>query len=71
VQLGDGTQKHDPQFQAAVDPADDWATPLVREAAVLMSAAEFVAVHDPSATGRRPCPLPDVCPLCRGKQVTE
>lgn len=71
VQLGDGTEKHEPQLQAAVPPDEDWATPLVREAAVLMSAAEFVAVHDPGAAGRRPCPLPDVCPLCRGKQVTE
>lgn len=71
VQLGDGTEKHEPQVQAAVDPDDDWATELVREAAVLMSAAEFVAVHDPATTSSKPCPLPEVCPLCRGKQVTE
>lgn len=71
VQLGDGTAKFDPQAQEPVKADDDWATPLVREAAVLMSAAEFVAVHDPSAAGRKNCPLPDVCPLCRGKQVTE
>ncbi|ABY22972.1 ATP-dependent DNA helicase [Renibacterium salmoninarum ATCC 33209] len=70
VQLGDGTDKYDPQFQAPVDPEHDWATPLVQEAAVLMSAAAFITAHDPSAN-RNNCPLPDVCPLCRGKQVTQ
>lgn len=71
VQLGGSTVGVSIQEQGALEDGEDWATPLVQEAAVLMSAAEFLAVHDPQRDGGRACPFPEVCPLCRGKQVTE
>lgn len=71
VQLGGETKSVDEQQQPVLDPAQDWMTPMISQAAVIMSAAEFAAVHDPAAMDRRGCPLPDVCPLCRGRQVTE
>ncbi|GAA3696836.1 ATP-dependent DNA helicase AdnA [Zhihengliuella alba] len=73
VQLGDGTKTAKPQEQQPIhDPDEDWATPLVLEAAGLMGAADFIARHDPSKGRSVPCRLPGVCPLCNeGKQVTQ
>ncbi|NYE95020.1 superfamily I DNA/RNA helicase/RecB family exonuclease [Psychromicrobium silvestre] len=71
VQLGGSTVSVSVQEQEALNSEQDWATPLVQGAAELMSAAEFAAVHDPQRDGGRSCPFPEVCPLCRGKQVTE
>lgn len=71
VQLGGDTRNVDEQYQPALQPEADWATPMIEEAAVIMSAAEFAAIHDPAKGERTGCPLPDVCPLCRGRQVTE
>ncbi|MCZ2403204.1 ATP-dependent helicase [Paenarthrobacter sp. Z7-10] len=73
AQLGDENKSMSVQVQDALEPADDWATPLVLQAAGLMAGASFEAIHDPkkgSFTGS--CPVPEVCPLCAtGKQVTE
>ncbi|MFT4148039.1 MAG: ATP-dependent DNA helicase [Micrococcaceae bacterium] len=46
---------------------------LVEEAAELMSHSTFEARHNPAENtfGREPCDVPQVCPLCLGKQVTE
>ncbi|WP_309080071.1 ATP-dependent DNA helicase [Zhihengliuella sp.] len=73
VQLGDGTKTAKPQEQHPIRGADDdWATPLVLEAAGLMGAADFLARHDPSRGRSVPCRLPGVCPLCdEGRQVTQ
>ncbi|WP_394939072.1 ATP-dependent helicase [Psychromicrobium sp. YIM B11713] len=71
VQLGGNTVKVSVQEQEALKGDQDWATPMVQQAAVLMSAAEFAAIHDPQRDGGRSCPFPEICPLCRGKQVTE
>ncbi|GHD03680.1 ATP-dependent helicase [Zhihengliuella salsuginis] len=71
VQLGDGTKSMRPQEQPAIGD-EDWATPLVLEAAGLMGAADFLARHDPSKGRAVPCRLPGVCPLCdEGRQVTQ
>ncbi|AJT41522.1 ATP-dependent helicase [Psychromicrobium lacuslunae] len=71
VQLGGSTVGVSVQEQEALSADEDWATPLVQQAALLMSAAEFQAVHDPQRDGGRGCPFPEVCPLCQGRQVTE
>ncbi|MCY0903497.1 ATP-dependent helicase [Arthrobacter sp. H14-L1] len=73
AQLGDGTKGLNVQEQEALNPRDDWATPLVRKAAGLMSGATFEAVHDPgSGSMNGSCPVPQICPLCSaGKQITE
>nr|WP_231366458.1 ATP-dependent DNA helicase [Zhihengliuella flava] len=71
VQLGDGTKGLKPQEQDAV-AEEDWATPMVLEAAGLMGAADFLARHDPSKGRSVPCRLPSLCPLCdEGRQVTQ
>ncbi|WP_102160118.1 ATP-dependent helicase [Zhihengliuella halotolerans] len=71
VQLGDGTKSMRPQEQPAIGD-EDWATPLVLEAAGLMGAADFLARHDPSKGRAVPCRLPSLCPLCdEGRQVTQ
>ncbi|MDQ0277184.1 superfamily I DNA/RNA helicase/RecB family exonuclease [Arthrobacter silviterrae] len=71
--LGDGTKSVKTQDQAALAAGpDDWATPKVLEAALLMARATFPARHGADWTERSGCPLPSICPLCHeGKQVTE
>lgn len=74
AQLGTKTKTPVVQVQEPLDPGDNWAQDLVREASVLMAGASFEARHDPSkgSHGGHGCRLPDICPLCaRGKQVTE
>jgi RecB family exonuclease len=74
AQLGTKTKTPVIQQQDALEAEDNWAGPLVNEAARLMAGATFEARHDPgkSGFGGHGCRLPDVCPLCaRGKQVTE
>ncbi len=73
AQLGDGTKGLNVQEQEALSPRADWATPLVRKAAGLMSGAIFEAIHDPgSGSTNGSCPVPEICPLCSaGKQITE
>ncbi|BCW84967.1 DNA helicase [Arthrobacter sp. NicSoilE8] len=74
AQLGTKTKTPVIQQQDALEEEDNWAEPLVNEAARLMAGATFEARHDPgkSGFGGHGCRLPDVCPLCaRGKQVTE
>ncbi|MEE1620353.1 ATP-dependent helicase [Zafaria sp. Z1313] len=73
VQLGTSTKTPREQVQPAVE-GEDWATPLVLEAARAMGAADFLARHDPTRGGAAgsSCRLPSVCPLCtEGRQVTE
>ncbi|MFB0835584.1 ATP-dependent helicase [Arthrobacter halodurans] len=73
VQLGTAAKSPREQAQPAVED-EDWATPMVLEAAGLMGAADFLARHDPTRGGRSgtSCRLPSVCPLCsEGRQVTE
>lgn len=73
VQLGTATKSPREQAQPPVE-SDDWATPMVLEAAGLMGASDFLARHDPGKGGRSgtSCRLPTVCPLCsEGRQVTE
>ncbi|GAB3263291.1 ATP-dependent helicase [Arthrobacter pigmenti] len=74
VQLGGTTKGVKVQDQEPLDPARDWATPVIAEAAALMAGHEFEARHDPAAGAYRGhgCRVPEVCPLCpEGKQVTE
>lgn len=74
VQLGGTTKSVKVQDQEPLDPAEDWATPIIVEAAALMAGHEFEARHDPAAGAYRGhgCRVPEVCPLCpEGKQVTE
>ncbi len=73
AQLGDGTKALNVQEQQSLAADADWATPLVRRAAGLMSGSTFTAVHDPkSGSFNGSCPVPEVCPLCSaGKQITE
>lgn len=74
VQLGGTTKSVKVQDQEPLDPARDWATPVIVEAAALMAGHEFEARHDPAAGAYRGhgCRVPEVCPLCpEGKQVTE
>ncbi|MCQ1999310.1 ATP-dependent helicase [Arthrobacter zhaoxinii] len=74
VQLGTTNKGVSVQEQQPLDPDDTTARDMVRNAAVLMSAAFFETVHDPgrSGFGGNGCRLPEICPLCaEGKQVTE
>ena len=74
AQLGTSTKSPGVQHQDPLDPAENWALDMVKEAADVMSGHEFEARHDPSKSGfgGHGCRLPEVCPLCaRGKQVTE
>ena len=73
VQLGTNTKSPREQAQAPIID-EDWATPMVLEAARLMGEADFLSRHDPARGGRSGsnCRLPSICPLCsEGKQVTE
>ncbi|WP_258142356.1 ATP-dependent DNA helicase [Arthrobacter sp. MYb227] len=73
VQLGTNTKSPREQAQPAITD-EDWATPMVLEAARLMGEADFLSRHDPARGGRSgsSCRLPSICPLCsEGKQVTE
>ncbi|MEA5453148.1 PD-(D/E)XK nuclease family protein [Sinomonas sp. JGH33] len=71
VQLGDTAKSVAIQQQPPLDGAE-WAIELVERAAEAMSAAEFVARHEPGSGFAGGCRLPDICPLCsRGRQVTE
>jgi len=68
VALGKETVKVSVMGQAGLGE-EDWATPLVHDAAGLMAAADFAALHEGS-TFR--CVLPGACPVCdAGRQVTE
>jgi RecB family exonuclease len=74
AQLGTSTKSPGVQHQDPLDPGENWALDMVKEAADVMSGHEFEARHDPSKSGfgGHGCRLPEVCPLCaRGKQVTE
>ncbi|WP_434613726.1 ATP-dependent helicase [Arthrobacter sp. A5] len=73
AQLGDGTRSLNVQEQESLEAKADWATPLVRRAAGLMSGSTFMAIHDPKGGSfNGSCPVPEVCPLCSaGKQITE
>lgn len=74
AQLGTGAKNPGIQQQEALDPQDNWAMDMVKEAAAVMGGSEFMARHDPSkgSHGGHGCRLPEVCPLCvRGRQVTE
>ncbi len=74
VQLGTKTKGMVVQTQPAVGPEDTWARTMIEDAAGLMAAATFEAIHDPrrSGYGGSGCRLPEICPLCEeGKQVTQ
>lgn len=74
AQLGTKTKTPVVQQQDALAADDNWAEPMVNEAARLMAGSTFEARHDPGKGGHggHGCRLPDICPLCaRGKQVTE
>lgn len=74
AQLGTTAKSPGVQHQDPLDPGDNWAMDMVKDAAGVMSGREFEARHDPSkgGFGGHGCRLPEVCPLCaRGKQVTE
>ena len=73
VQLGTNTKSPREQAQPPITD-EDWATPMVLQAAELMGEADFLSRHDPARGGRSgsSCRLPSICPLCsEGKQVTE
>lgn len=73
VQLGTSTKSPREQAQSPITD-EDWATPMVLQAAELMGEADFLSRHDPARGGRSgsSCRLPGICPLCsEGKQVTE
>ncbi|MFD1242474.1 ATP-dependent helicase [Arthrobacter ulcerisalmonis] len=74
VQLGTTAKSPAVQQQEPVEPGENWALDMVKEAAALMGGNEFEARHDPSRSshGGHGCRLPEICPLCsRGRQVTE
>lgn len=74
VHLGTSAKSPKVQDQPALGQEDSWAHEMIEQAAGLMSAAEFEAVHDPkrSSYGGSGCRLPEICPLCvEGRQVTE
>ncbi|WP_026553401.1 ATP-dependent DNA helicase [Arthrobacter sp. H20] len=74
VQLGTTRKEAGVQQQPALSTDDRWARDMIEEAARLMSAARFDAVHDPQRSGHggTGCRLPEICPLCpEGQQVTE
>ncbi|MFJ6026079.1 ATP-dependent helicase [Pseudarthrobacter sp. NPDC092424] len=74
AQLGTGAKGPAIQHQDALDPQENWAMDMVKEAAAVMAGSTFEARHDPAKGGHggHGCRLPEVCPLCvRGRQVTE
>ena len=74
AQLGTGAKTPAIQQQDPVDPQENWAMDMVKDAAAVMGGREFEARHDPAkgSHGGHGCRLPEVCPLCaRGRQVTE
>lgn len=74
AQLGTKTKTPVVQQQEPLATEDNWAGPMVDEAARLMAGSTFEARHEAGKGGHggHGCRLPDVCPLCaRGKQVTE
>jgi hypothetical protein len=74
AQLGTGAKSPAIQQQDALDPQENWALDLVKDAAQVMGGSGFEARHDPAkgSHGGHGCKLPEVCPLCaRGRQVTE
>ena len=74
AQLGTGAINPAIQQQEPLDPQENWALDMVKEAAAVMGGKEFIARHDPAkgSHGGHGCRLPEVCPLCaRGRQVTE
>ena len=74
VQLGTTNKGVSVQEQPPLDPQDNWARDMIRQAASLMSGSTFDTVHDPTrgGFGGHGCRLPEICPLCaEGKQVTE
>jgi hypothetical protein len=74
AQLGTGAKSPAIQQQDALDPQENWALDMVKDAAKVMGGSEFEARHDPAkgSHGGHGCKLPEVCPLCvRGRQVTE
>ncbi|WP_307306856.1 ATP-dependent helicase [Pseudarthrobacter enclensis] len=74
AQLGTAAKSPAIQQQQPLDPQENWALDMVREAAAVMGGSEFVARHDPAKGGHggHGCRLPEICPLCvRGRQVTE
>jgi len=74
AQLGTGAKNPAIQQQEPLDPQENWALDMVKEAAAVMGGSEFIAKHDPAkgSHGGHGCRLPEVCPLCvRGRQVTE
>ena len=74
AQLGTTAKSPAVQEQEPLDPQDNWALDMVKEAAAVMGGNTFEARHDPGkgSFGGHGCRLPEVCPLCaRGRQVTE
>lgn len=74
VQLGTSAKSPKVQNQPPLGPEESWAHEMIGQAASLMAAAAFEAVHDPgrSSHGGGGCRLPEICPLCvEGRQVTE
>jgi hypothetical protein len=74
AQLGTGAKSPAIQQQDPIDPQDNWALDMVKDAASVMGGSAFEARHDPAkgSHGGHGCRLPEVCPLCvRGRQVTE
>nr|WP_306632488.1 ATP-dependent DNA helicase [Arthrobacter ulcerisalmonis] len=74
AQLGTGAVNPGIQQQEPLDPQENWALDMVKDAAAVMGGNEFIARHDPAkgSHGGHGCRLPEVCPLCaRGRQVTE
>ncbi|KSU79067.1 ATP-dependent helicase [Pseudarthrobacter enclensis] len=74
AQLGTSAKGPAVQEQKPLDPEDNWALDMVKEAAAAMGGNTFEARHDPAkgSYGGHGCRLPEVCPLCvRGRQVTE
>jgi RecB family exonuclease len=74
AQLGTGAKNPAIQQQEPIDPGENWALDMVKDAASVMGGSTFEARHDPSkgSHGGHGCRLPEVCPLCvRGRQVTE
>lgn len=74
AQLGTGAKSPAIQQQEPLNPEENWAMDMVKEAAAVMGGSEFIARHDPAkgSHGGHGCRLPEVCPLCvRGRQVTE
>lgn len=74
AQLGTNAKNPSIQQQDALDPQENWALDMVKDAAQVMGGRTFEARHEPGkgSYGGHGCKLPEVCPLCvRGRQVTE